>query len=121
MILAQPVTCERAGKIVEKLYYQEQNMWDSEDFYYLHRCLHRIFYYYKKNLEEIKNMDISRMAENTRVLIYCIIKYYELDFLFDECANLKPLAKTRPLETTLVLDTDPLPEDNIYRRMNVAY
>jgi hypothetical protein len=106
---------------MHELYYDAQEMWDSEDFYYLHRYLHRLFYYYKKHIEEIKNMDISKMTESTRVLIYCIIKYYGLDFLLGECENLKELADTKPLKTTLVLDKDPLPEDNIYKQMNVAY
>ena len=106
---------------MKKLYYEDQTDWDSDDFYYLHRCLHRLFWYYKKNTEEIKNMDINKMAENTKVLIYCIIRYYNMDFLFDMFENLKTLSETKPLKKPLVLDSEPLPEDNIYKRMNVAY
>ena len=106
---------------MKDLYYQEQSNWSTEDYYYLHRCLHKLIWYYKKNTAEIEKMDVSRMSENTKVLIYCIIKYYNMEFLFDIFENLRSLADTKPLEKTLVLDTEPLPEDNIYKRMNVAY
>ena len=106
---------------MKTLYYEDQSGWNSEDFYYLHRCLHRLFYYYEKNRDEISRMDPDKMSENTRVLIYCIIKYYNMDFLLDMFKNLKAILQTKPLEKTLVLDSRPLPEDNIYKKMNVAY
>ncbi|MGN0438781.1 MAG: hypothetical protein ACI4F4_09685 [Lachnospiraceae bacterium] len=106
---------------MDKIYYEDQDGWTSEDFYYLHRQLHRLFFYYKKYSEEIVKMDILKMSDETRTLIYCIIKYYNYDFLFSEYENLRELVNTEPLKETLVLDDDPLPEDNIYKRMNVRY
>lgn len=103
------------------IYYESQTGWKAEDYYYLHRILHRIFYYYDKYADEIHNMDLSRMSDQTKVLIYCIIKYYNNDFLFSREKNLKDLEQTKPLKTTLILDEYPLKEDNIYKQMNVIY
>ncbi|MCQ2495259.1 MAG: hypothetical protein MJ131_01560 [Lachnospiraceae bacterium] len=103
-----------------KIYYESQDGWSKEDYYYLHRVLHRLFFYYKKNCEEIRLMEIQKMSEKTKVLIFCIIKYYGYDHLLDEFENLKPLKDTKPLRERLVLDDNPLPETNIYKDMNVA-
>lgn len=104
-----------------KIYYEMQDNWSAEDFYYLHRCLHRLFYYYKKYSDEIRKMQLDLMTRETKILIYCIIKYYNYDFLLEEYQNLKELAYIKPLEKTLVLDENALPEDNIYKEMNVKY
>ena len=109
------------GFMTEKVYYEQQNDWNEEDYYYLHRVLHRVFFYHDKHTEEIKNMDVSMMTDNTKALIYCIIKYYHYDFLFEKYDNLKPLENTIPLSKTLVLDSNPLPENNIYKLMNIMY
>lgn len=104
-----------------KIYYEMQDNWSAEDFYYLHRYLHRLFYYYKKYSDEIRKMQLDLMTQETKILIYCIIKYYNYDFLLEEYQNLKELAYIKPLEKTLVLDENALPEDNIYKEMNVKY
>ena len=109
------------NSIIEKIYYEPQNGWNKEDYYYLHRVLHRTLYYYEKYSGEIKNMDVSKMSEITRVLIYCIIKYYHYDFLFEANESFNKLKDTKPLTTMLILDDDPLPDDNIYKTMNVMY
>ena len=103
------------------VYYLPQDDWNSENFFYLHRCLHRIFFYDTKHTEEIKNMDTARMTAATRVLIYCIIKYYGKEYLFEQYENLRALEKTEPLKKVLVIDDEPLPEDNVYKQMNVRY
>ena len=119
------VRCEKSivlrCHMVDKLYYENQNNWDKDDYYYLHRVLHRIFYYNKKYSDEIKSMDVSRMSDRTRVLINCIVRYYGFDYLFDEYTNIKDISKAKPLPESLVLDDEPLPEDNVYRQMNVVY
>lgn len=66
-------------------------------------------------------MDIGRMTDITRVLIYCIIVYYHYDFLFSEYNNLAPLKKTESLKEQLILDDGTLQEDDIYKKMNVVY
>lgn len=53
---------------VIKPYYLNQNGWTSDDYYGLHRYLHRLFLRYDKKKEEIQSMDISQMTDETKVL-----------------------------------------------------
>ncbi|MBQ9278151.1 MAG: hypothetical protein IJ224_05900 [Lachnospiraceae bacterium] len=102
-------------------FYESQVNWDKDDYYYLHRILHRIFYYYDKYSDEIKSMDVSRMSEKTKVLINCIIRYYHFEFLFDKYKNISIIKESKPLSEVLILDENPLPENNVYKEMNVMY
>lgn len=104
-----------------RIYYQDQTDWTKNEYYYLHRYLHRRLFHYKKYAEEISSLDLSKMSKETKVLMYCIIKYYNYDFLIEQHENLSELADTKPLEDKLILDDNPLPEDNIYKKMNVIY
>ncbi len=106
---------------VDKIYYEPQKDWTEENYYYLHRVLHRILFYYKKHTDEISHMDLNRMTEETKVLIYCIVRYYHYEFLFDTIPGGEALVDLKPLEHTLVLDQHPLSEDNVYKVMNVMY
>ena len=101
-------------------YYLDQTGWDKDDYYTLHRYIHRMIFYNKKRMEEIKKLDLSRMTAETKTLLYCVIKYYHFDYLFD-LQNIKPLENCRPLEKQLVLDGATAFEDDIYREMNVVY
>lgn len=103
-----------------KVYYESQDNWGINEYYYLHRVLHRMFYYYDKYADEISSLDVSKMSVNTQVLIYCIIKYYKNDFLFDRFSNIKMIENAEPLNDKLVLDDNPLPEHSIYTDMNVV-
>ena len=104
-----------------KIYYEDQKNWTKGEYCFLHRYLHRLFFYYSKHEEEISEMDLARMSSETRVLIYCIIMYYHYDFLFTKYHNLESLRDTEPLTEKLVLDDTILPEDDIYKQMNVVY
>ncbi len=104
-----------------EIYYEDQTGWSNKDYLYLHRCLHRLFFYYKKYHEVISSMDISRMSEETKVLIYCIIKYYRNDFMFREYRNLEDIEKSEPLKERLVLEDRVKQPDDIYKMMNVVY
>ena len=42
----------------DKIYYEAQDNWTKDEYYYLHRCLHRILFYYKKFSEEIRLFDL---------------------------------------------------------------
>ena len=57
---------------VIKPYYLNQNGWTSDDYYGLHRYLHRLFLRYDKKKEEIQSMDISQMTDETKA--YDIVK-----------------------------------------------
>lgn len=106
---------------MDKIYYEPQIDWDTDDFFYLHRVLHRIFFYNEKYADEIEEMDVSKMSEITRTLISCIIRYYHYEFLFEKYKNLSGVKNSQPLKETLVLDTNPLPEENVYKEMNIMY
>lgn len=107
--------------MADKIYYELQDGWTKDDYYYLHRYLHRMLFYYKKFSKEISLLDLSKMSEETKVLMYCIIKYYNYDFLMEQYDNLSELADTKPLKYKLVLDDSTISEDDIYRQMNVIY
>ena len=62
--------CENMSVI--KPYYLNQNGWTSDDYYGLHRYLHRLFLRYDKKKEEIQSMDISQMTDETKA--YDIVK-----------------------------------------------
>ena len=66
-------------------------------------------------------MNIDKMSDATKVLIYCIIKYYHYDFMFSDFQNLSSLKDTSPLTQKLILDDSTLQEDDIYKEMNVVY
>ncbi len=102
----------------KKLYYLDQKNWSSKEYYCLHRYLHRMLLHYDHNIDAIANMDIDRMSEITKVLMYCIISYYNLDSLF-KLANLTDLAECKPLPEPLMLSNHGLKEERVYYRMNV--
>lgn len=104
-----------------KIYYEVQDGWTKDEYYYLHRCLHRILFYYKKFSEEISSLDLSKMTTETKVLMFCIIKYYHYDFLIEQYENLSELADAKPLKYKLVLDDSTVSENDIYKQMNVIY
>ena len=103
-----------------KIYYEPQEGWGEREYYYLHRVLHRMFFYHEKFADEISKMDTSKMSEKTKVLIKCVVVYYNNEFLFDKYENIKEIEKIQPLKDELVIDEHPLPEDNIYKKMNVV-
>ena len=106
---------------MDAIYYENQADWTKEEYCYLHRYLHRMFYYYQKHEKDIANLDTERMSDRTKALIYCIIQYYHMDFLFTQFSNLQSLKNMKPLEEELVLDDSTKTEDDIYRQMNVVY
>ncbi len=101
-----------------KPYYMDQKGWGADEYYGLHRYLHRVFLHYDRKKEEIESMDISKMSEETKVLIYCILEYYHLNDLF-QMENLNMLKKCTPLKKPLVLGNHKIKGDNIYNHMNV--
>ncbi len=103
------------------IYYLNQKDWTRSEYCYLHRYLHRMLFYYDKHRAEIAEMNIGKMSERTKVLIYCIIIYYHYDFMFDDFKNLSLLKNTKPLSDKLILDDSTLQEDDIYKKMNVIY
>ena len=79
-----------------------------------------MLYYYNKRMDEIRKIDLSKTSKETRVLMYCIINYYHLDFLMD-LDNLIELKNTKPLEEKLIIDGDTAEDEDIYKEMNVVF
>lgn len=104
-----------------KIYYEIQDDWTKDEYFYLHRYLHRMLFYYKKYSKEIGSLELSKMTTETKVLMYCIIKYYHYDFLFEQYTNLSKLAEVEPLEYELILDDKTTTENDVYKHMNVIY
>ncbi|MBR5180539.1 MAG: hypothetical protein IKW90_17325 [Lachnospiraceae bacterium] len=104
-----------------EIYYEDQTGWSNEDYLYLHRYLHRWFFYYKKYEDIILSIDLNRVSKETKVLIYCIIKYYHYEFMFTKYKNLQSLENTEPLTEKLILDDRTKQADDIYKVMNVVY
>lgn len=103
-----------------KPYYAPQNDWSSNDYYCLHRYLHRLVLHADRKKDEIAQLDIQKMSDKTRVLLYCIISYYHLEQLF-ELSNLHNLTECKPLSEPLVLSSHGLKEENVYFKMNVMF
>ena len=103
-----------------KPYYAPQNEWSSNDYYSLHRYLHRLVLHADRKKGEIDQLDIQKMSDKTRVLLYCIISYYHLEQLF-ELSNLQKITLCKPLSEPLVLSSHGLKEENVYYRMNVMF
>ena len=99
-------------------YYLNQTGWTSDDYYGLHRYLHRLFLHYDKRKDEIQNMDTTHMTDETRVLIYCILNYYCMDDLF-KLDNLKSLSECTPLNSPLILGNHGIKGATVYNKMNV--
>ena len=53
--------------------------------------------------------------------MYCIIKCYRREFMFEEFVNLHDMIDAKPFPERLLMDCNPLPEQSIYKEMNVAY
>ncbi|WP_448903045.1 hypothetical protein [Eubacterium sp.] len=104
-----------------KIYYEIQNNWTKDDYYYLHRYLHRMLFYYEKYSKEISSLDLKKMSTETKVLMFCIIKYYKYDFLLEKYENLSELVNVKPLKNKLVLEDSTGSENDIYKQMNVIY
>ena len=101
-------------------YYEDQSEWTADEFYYLHRYIHKMFFYHNKRMAEIESIDINKLTERTKVLMYCVIRYYQLDFLFEK-NNLLPLKECVPLKEPLLLDGGTAKENDVYKEMGIIF
>ena len=99
-------------------YYEDQTDWGSDEYYALHRYLHRMLTY--KRMDEIMSLDCDRISDVTKVLIYCIVIYYGMNDIL-ELENMKWLYDVKPLEKPLILDKELSMStgDDVYKKMNV--
>lgn len=116
--------------MLKECYYFDQTDWRPEDYYTLHLFLTKMVENYdttvgsydgKKRIEEIKALNLSRMTEESKVLLYCIIQNEKRQFLLD-LPNLSALRMQKPLEKPLHISTRRR-KNNIlvYKQYGVVY
>lgn len=116
--------------MLKECYYFDQSDWDIEDFYTLHLFLIKMIDNYdttvgsydgEKRINEIKNLDLSRMSLETRVLLYCVIISSNREFLLS-LPNLKELSQIQPLSKQLkITNRKRIHNIPVYRKYGVIY
>ena len=116
--------------MLKECYYFDQTDWTTEDFYTLHLFLSKMIENYdtttgsydgRKRIEEIKELDLSRMTEESKVLLYCIIQSENKQFLLD-LPNLHELRDQKPLKKPLLITTRRRKNNiPVYRNYGVVY
>ena len=116
--------------MLKECYYFDQSDWKPEDYYTLHLFLQKMVENYdtdigsydgRKRIEEIKALDLSRMSEESKVLLYCIIQSENKQFLLD-LPNLSPLRDQKPLDQPLRVTTRRTTNNiPVYRQYGVVY
>jgi len=101
-------------------YYQDQTGWTHDNFYQLNRYLNRLLTFAGKRMDEIKAIDLSRLSEETRVLLYVLVLFQNKQSLL-ELENLTELNGTQPLKTKLNLMENPRGFHEIYEQFNVGW
>lgn len=98
-----------AARFDDRIYYEDQSSWTSDDYYALFRYLNRMLLNSRgAKTGEIAALDLSRTTLETRYLIkhmLLLTKRYER--MLEEFPNLKPLDDVGELGHELVLDEDP--------------
>jgi len=92
-------------KLVDSLY-ENQNNWNTEDFYQLARNINRLFNYTDKKVSEIDSLDLSRMSAITKTIMAAIV--YGKDEIFSRFPNLQELKDIKPLPEKFNLIEVPL-------------
>lgn len=107
---------------MSKIYYEKIKQDDYELFGTLNSYLNRLFNNEEKNKEEISNMDINMMQEETKVILYSLLKQREIfDYIINKYPNLKELKKVKPLKNPIKLVEKPFNVFKEYKNMNILY
>ena len=107
----------------EPVYYEDQTDWDHTGFYYLNRCLNRLLSHAQTKegkMAELKAMDLSRMTEETKVILYVLILFKKMEFVF-EWENFAALKDTKPLKKRLNLVENPTGVHALYTEYNIGW
>ena len=111
----------------KEIYYENQKEWNSDKWLLLYRFLCRMIKYKdttkgsydgKKRIEEIKSINLCKMSEETKVLLYCIIIDYNCLELLN-LNNLKNLKKVNPLNNPLIINYSCINQHFIYKKFNI--
>jgi len=101
-------------------YYEDQTEWGCDDYYQLNRYLNRLFGFAARRMNEIDAMDVTKMSEETKVLIYVQIQFKNLTSLLEK-ENLSSLKDTQPLKKRLNLVENPKGVHEIYSKFNIGW
>jgi len=124
--LAEIIAYANANR--EPVYYVDQTNWDHDDFYYLNRYLNRLLYRagnqkdkkQEEKITELQTMDLSRMTEETKVILYVLIFFNKMEYVF-EWENFTSLKDTKPLKKRLNLVENPMGVYALYTEYNIGW
>jgi len=124
--LAEIIAYANANR--EPVYYVDQTNWNHDDFYYLNRYLNRLLYragnkkdkMQEEKIAELQAMDLSRMTEETKVILYVLIRFKRMEYIF-EWGNLAILKDTKPLKKRLNLVENPRGVHALYTAYNIGW
>ena len=111
------------------IYYADQTGWTCDDFLFLNLYLNRMLGYKgtprwpqgerPPRMDEIEQLDLTRMTDQTKVLLYILINK-KCPHLF-KLENLRGLEGTQPLEERLLLRDPPTNIHPHYDEYNVGW
>ena len=104
---------------MDKVYYQNQTSWGMDDFYYLHRYLNKLVYNSAIRKDEIEELQLNRMSDITKVLLYVVIRFQAKMYLLS-LPNLDELKETKPLPAKLNLVEQPTDAHGLYVEYNIG-
>ncbi len=101
----------------EKIYYLPQDDWGAGEYGALWAYLNRMFNYEEKRKDEIMSLDLSRMSEDTKLILHCLLKYYKKLDRYEHLAELKNI---KPRSNPLVIAEHPVRIFREFEEMNVV-
>ena len=101
-------------------YYADQTEWLADDFYSLNRYLARMFLHSDKRMAEIEALDLSKMSEETKVMMKVLLLFQKKHDFFER-ENLSELKTIGPLRRILYLVEKPRNVHELYTQYNIAW
>lgn len=100
----------------EKIYYLPHDDWGPGEYATLWAYFNRMFNYEEKRKDEIMSLDLNRMPEDTKRILYCILKYYRK---LEKYEHLGELKEVKPRSETLVISEHPIRVFKEFEEMNL--
>lgn len=100
----------------EKIYYLPQDDWGPEEYGTLWAYLNKMFNYEEKRKEEIMSLDLDRMSDDTKRILYCLLKYYKKLDTYEHLATLKNI---QPRKEPLIISETPFRIFKEFEEMNL--
>ena len=123
---------EKTPKSYLKPYYNaiDPDNYDPKEYGYVDAYINRLFLYENPNKlngikserckKEISEIDLSKITEEVKAIIYANLSYYKkLDYFIEKYPNLKGLRNVKPLKTPIKLRVKPRNLFKEYKDMNI--